>query len=115
VRKFVIALAALAASLSLVAQATSASAAEPYVTKKEFRKVTKGMRIDRVHAIFDVNGKQTWYYSAIDAQLCSQGKIWACAEQSREYRTRSRWDSVDVDFYKRNGVWRVESKYAYWG
>jgi hypothetical protein len=116
VRKSVIAaVAALVASLGMVSQATSASAAEHYVTKKEFHRVSKGMKMPRVHAIFDTRGKQVSFYSAIDAKLCSKGKIWACAEQDREYRTKSRWGYVDIDYYKRNGIWRVGSRSAYWG
>ncbi len=101
------------ASLSLVA-APAVSAAEAYVTKAEFHAVSKGMNKDRVHRIFDVAGKQTWFYSG--SSYCSWKDLWACPEQSREYRTKSKWGAVNVD-YRRNpdGNWVVTSKYAYWG
>ncbi|MDQ4085608.1 MAG: hypothetical protein M3165_07275 [Actinomycetota bacterium] len=63
------------------------------------------MSIRRVHRIFDIRGRQTSYY---DGEYIPDS-------QSREYRTRSRWGSVNVDFERRRGTWRLSGKYAYWG
>jgi hypothetical protein len=63
----------------------------------------------RRHRIFDVRGKQTWYSAGYS------GPYGWPAEQSREYRVKSRWGSVDLTFKKKSGTWRVSSKYAYWG
>lgn len=91
----------------LIVTAVPASADTPnYVSKAEFRRVHKGMTMRRVHRIFDVRGKQTYYDSA---------SPWWPAEQWREYSGRSRWSYIEVDYKKRRGVWRVSSKNAYWG
>lgn len=103
---------AFAAGLGLVLCGTVAAAAPAaaetpsYVSKKEFGKVTKGMRKQRVHEIFDVSGKQTYFAS---------GTQWSPPEQWREYPTASDWGYVEVDYKKREGVWRVTAKYAFWG
>jgi hypothetical protein len=78
------------------------------VTKAEFGAVAKGWSMKRVHNKFDTRGKQTWYMS---------GSKYFPAEQSREYRAcvHPTWSSVNVDYAKKSGVWRVTSKYAYWG
>lgn len=83
-----------------VITASSANATEPWVTRTEYRKVVKGMRIARVHRIFDTNGTQYFHMSGY---------------QSREYRTRSEYGFVYVDYRRRNGFWVVTSKSAYWG
>lgn len=88
--------------------AAPAQAAEPYVTQAEFRQVTKGMRLKRVHLIFDISGKQTMYFPAYPS-------LGMPAEQTREYRVKSEWGSVDVDYKRKDGVWVVIRKTAYWG
>lgn len=80
-----------------------------FVTKPEFRKVERGMRMQRVHHIFDVRGKQTYFDGGY------AGRYGWPPGQSREYRTKSTWGWVSLDFKKRNGVWRLTGKYAYWG
>lgn len=78
-----------------------------YVSKGEFKKVHKGMKMAHVHNIFDIKGKQTSYASG--------ERGWWPATQTREYRTKSKWGSVEIDYKKVKGAWRVDSKYAYWG
>lgn len=114
-KKLLVALATSFALLAPVAVASPAQAADnPYVTKWEFRKVRPGMTMARVRRIFDIPGKQTWFYSAIGR--CTRADLWLCAEQSRDYRTRSRWGSVTIDYIRYpGGVWRVDTKSAYWG
>jgi len=105
----------LVALLVTLTPASPASAAESYVTKPEFKKVKKHTKLTKVHGIFDTKGKQTSYYGAIDGGYCADGDLWACASQTRDYRTKSKWGTVTVTYYKRFGVWRVDSKYVYWG
>ena len=76
------------------------------VTRKEFRRVEKGMRMSRVHAIFDTAGKQAWYMS---------GSYGYPAEQGREYKPCPAYSHVEVDYKRKSGVWRVTGKLAYWG
>jgi hypothetical protein len=102
-------LTATAVALPTVAlTASPASASEPYVTKAEFRQVTRGMKITRVHRIFDVKGRQTIYSPAYPS-------IGIAAEQTREYRTKSSWGFVDIDYKRKDGTWVVVRKSAYWG
>lgn len=98
----------LSVSAPTASASTSEYASEPYVTRAEFRQVHRGMAIRRVHRIFDTRGKQTAYFSAYPS-------IGVPAEQWREYRTRSRYGSVEIVYKKRQGVWRLASKTAYWG
>ena len=100
--KFLAALAATAA-LTLSAPVTPAVAdTDGCVAKAEFKKVSKGMRINRVHNIFDTKGKQT---------MSGYGM------QFREYKTctNPQWGFVTVDYQKKGGVWKVTGKFAYWG
>lgn len=114
-KKFLVAGATALALAAPVVVAPPAQAADnPWVTKWEFRHVKKGMTKNRVQRIFDIRGRQTWFSSS--SEWCSWQDLWACASQSRDYRTRSRWGSVTVDYIRNpNGIWRVDSKYAYWG
>jgi hypothetical protein len=108
-RVFVAALTAVVLSGPTIAlTATPAQAAESYVTKAEFRKVKRGMPVKRVHRIFDVDGKQTMYFPAYPS-------LGIPAEQSREYRVRSKWGYVSVDFKRKDGRWVMARKHAYWG
>ena len=99
-KKLLIALATSIALLAPVAVAAPASASEAYVTKAEFKQVKKGMPLAKVHRIFDTKGKQSFI---------------GYGYQSREYKTASEYGFVMIDFKKRNGVWRLQSKSAFWG
>ena len=117
----------LLAVLALVGAVTTVSApaqaaGRQTVNRTEFAAIHKGMKMTRVHAIFadpgytKYAGRQESYYDEIDADWCYEGDTWACAEQDREYRVRSSWGYVDVDYYRdAYGTWRVASKHAYWG
>jgi hypothetical protein len=106
--KLVSGLVALFASLSLLltfgASPATAVAGDAgysrYVTTKEFRNVKRGMTLSKVNAIFDIKGKTSY-----------QGYGF----KSREYRTRSKWGFVFIDFERRHGAWVLMSKSAYWG
>jgi hypothetical protein len=102
------ALTSIAVAAPAAVIAAPAQASEPYVTKAEFRQVSKGMTMARVHRIFDVSGTQSYYESAYPS-------LGIPAEQSREYRTKSSWGSVDIDYVRRDGVWYVKRKDAFWG
>ncbi|MGH3484796.1 MAG: hypothetical protein ACRDPQ_16375 [Nocardioidaceae bacterium] len=88
---------------STVALSSPAAADTPgCVTKTEFRKIHKGMKRERVHRIFDTNGRQTYTF-------------WIGGDHysSREYRAcrHPRWSLVSIDY--KNA--RVDGKFAYWG
>ena len=91
---------ALAAAPLAVAAPASADT-ENCVSRLEFKKVQKGWSMKRVHRVFDVGGKQYYFYSGY---------------QGREYRAcqSPEYSIVNVDYVKKAGVWRVESKFAYW-
>ena len=122
-RKIFLMLAALAALVSPLVITSTADAATPrqYVSRTEFGAIHKNYSKARVHKIFGDYGRkytgvQSWYYGEIDAEWCAEGDHWACATQTREYHTKSRWGSVSVDYYRDSqGVWRVDHKSAYWG
>jgi hypothetical protein len=98
----------VAAGFAVVSPTAAHADSVGFVHQAEFRQVRKGMSIRRAHRIFDTGGKQSMYFPAYPS-------INSPAEQTREYRTKSRWGSVNVTYVKRAGVWRVKSKYAYWG
>src|SRR5688572_6469633 len=101
-RHKILAAVAAAAALSLSAPAGPAVAAEKCVTKTEYKKVEKGMKMTRVHNIFDSKGSQTFIGYGM---------------QTRDYKPCSDPDFgfVTVDYEKKGGVWKVTGKYAYWG
>jgi hypothetical protein len=72
------------------------------VTKTEFRKIHKGMKRERVHRIFDTNGRQSYTF-------------WIGGDHysGRTYRAcrHPQWSIVTVDYVNA----RVEGKFAYWG
>jgi hypothetical protein len=108
----------IAAGMALPAVVASPANADTpnYVSKVEFQRIAQGMKMSRVHAIFDVNGKQTWYYQQLDWGYCEDGDLFWCAEQSRDYRVKSKWGSVTVDFARSHDRgWVVTGKSAYWG
>lgn len=89
------------ASFGIVAAAPPAEAhTHDCVTRTEFRKIRQGFSMDRVHRIFDVRGRFT-----------SGGGGYV----SRDYNACGRYNFVTVNYERRNGVWRVDSKYAYFG
>ncbi len=98
----VLATAALAVAPIMASAAPASADTEGCVTKTEFRKVSKGWALKRVHRVFDTAGKQSFFYSGY---------------QTRDYKPCRNPDFsfVMVDYEKRNGVWRVTSKSAYWG
>ncbi|MGH8869085.1 MAG: hypothetical protein ACRDYU_13970 [Actinomycetes bacterium] len=112
-RKILTALASagLACSTLVIAAPTAEAHSVPCVTKYEFRKVFKGMSMARVHRIFDMRGTQDYYFSA------SAGYP---AEQGRHYRACTHYwpggphGDVYVDYKRRDGVWRVTDKTAFW-
>lgn len=114
VKSLVVSLATALAVLSPGALSVPAHAAESYVTKAEFKRAEIGMKKARVHKIFDIKGKQLYYSSA--SEWCSRADLWACATQTREYRTKSKWGYVSIYYTQYpNGIWRLDSKHAYWG
>ena len=90
------------------APAAVAAKPTPYVTKAEFKQVRRGMTMNKVHRIFDVTGKQTSYMSGYP------GKWGWPATQSREYKAKSKFSYVSVDYKKVNGTWKVTGKTAFW-
>jgi|SRR5262245_31121647 hypothetical protein len=94
----------LALAVGGVVAATSPAAADTSgcVAKTEFRKVHKGMKRERVHRIFDTNGRQSYTYW-IGGDHYSGRDYRACKHPS--------WSLVSIDY--ENG--RVDSKFAYWG
>ena len=87
-----------------VLAATPAHAAEPWVTRAEYRAVKVGMSKARVHRIFDFTGQR----------VLSAGPYHPY--ESRHYRTR--WDGksrcIAIDYQRRSGVWRVVGKSQPW-
>ncbi len=97
--------ASLAATIALsggaaVINAQPAAAANNVVTKTEFRKADRGLKKEKVHRIFDTDGR-----------LSYQGYGY----MAREYKTPNRYGFVSVSFERRNGVWVLAGKSAYWG
>jgi CRISPR/Cas system CMR-associated protein Cmr3 (group 5 of RAMP superfamily) len=86
----------------VVASAPAASAdTAGCVSKTEYKKVSKGTNMQRVHRIFDTAGRQS--YVGYGSQL-------------REYKPcGSRYGFVHITYDKRNGAWYLDSKSAYWG
>ena len=77
------------------------------ITKTEFRAVTKGTSMARAQSIIDYKGSQEYYFDATAFSRASQTRSFkACG---------SSYGEAYVDFEKKAGVWRVTSKWAYWG
>jgi hypothetical protein len=91
-------LAALVMSLSVVL-ASPVQAAEPWVTRAEYRAVHVGMTRARVHRIFDTNGVVTL-------------KGGMHPGESRHYRMKvdGKKRCIAIDYGRKNGVWRMEGK-----
>jgi hypothetical protein len=98
----VLATAALATAPVVAGAAPASADTAGCVTKTEFRKVRNGWSLNRVHNVFDTKGTQSMFFNGY---------------QSRDYKScrNSEYALVSVDYEKRNGVWRVDSKFAYWG
>ncbi len=103
-RKFIAAMsvAGLSAFGLQAVEVEPAGATAGCVKRNEFSKVKRGMRINRVHAIFDTDGKKL-------AQ--------AYGMLTREYKPCSdpQYGFVWVDYERRNSTWKVSGKAAYWG
>ena len=101
-RTLAVAVAVLGGALATIP--APAQAAEPWVTRAEYRAVSKGMAKARVHAIFDFTG--------VLVIPAGGGHPY----ESRHFRTR--WDGVAkciaIDYQRRDGVWRVVSKSTPW-
>jgi hypothetical protein len=105
----------LAGSTTVLGSTTLATPAEahvrPCVSKAEFRSVSRGFSKKRVHRVFDVRGRQSYFFG---------GTAYSRPQQGREYRACTHWwrggphGTVYVDYRKRRGVWRVTSKDAFW-
>ncbi len=83
---------------------TAAQADTPgCVTRSEFGRATHGMKIDRVHNIFDTNGSQ-----ASSGQDPSTGTKW----QERWYQACGSGlvRFAEVRYVKRSGTWQVSRK-----
>ena len=97
--------AAVAATAALTLSAPVAPAVADTagcVTKDEFKKVSKGMTMTKVHNIFDTKGSQS---------MSGYGM------QFRDYKAcvKPSWSIVSVDYEKKDGVWKVTGKLALWG
>jgi hypothetical protein len=100
-RKILAASAATAALLLAAPVAPASADTKGCVSKTEYKKVRDGWTISRVSNVFDTKGSQTFS---------------GYGYQSREYKAcTSAYGFVNVDFQKKNGTWKVESKAAYWG
>lgn len=102
-KKRALAAAALSLGLSpLVAVAPAQADTPGCVTRTEFSKVVRGMTMPRVHRIFDTRGVENFR---------------GFGSTTREYTpcTDREWGFVNVSYERRGGLWRVTSKFAYWG
>jgi hypothetical protein len=102
-RKLVTSLAATAVMATGVVATAPAASADTLgcVTRTEYSKISKGDTIRKVTRVFDTKGKQTYV---------------GYGYQSRDYRVcGSRYGFVNIDYDRRNGLWYVDSKSAYWG
>jgi hypothetical protein len=94
-------LAAPTVALAAITATPAEAGGSPCVTRTEFRNVSRGMTLARVVRIFDSRGRTTFQMSGY---------------KQKEWNTcTSRYGFVFVDFERRNGAFRVDSKTAYWG
>jgi IMP dehydrogenase/GMP reductase len=98
---------ALLGGIGVAAPAQADPGSQGYVTKSEFKKVQRGMSITKAHKIFGTSGKQSVY----DAGYPGFVK----ASQLRQYKTGKKYGVVMVTYQRVNGVWKVQSKNAFWG
>jgi hypothetical protein len=94
-RRLILAAAAVVISCAGAVTVTApAQANEPWVTRAEYRKATKGMAKARVHAIFDFAG----------VRVLSPSR--AHLYESRHYRTRRNGVAkcFAIDYQRRKGV-----------
>ena len=91
--------AVISVALSSLAIAPAATAADTpgCVTRNEFYSVHKGMRMSRVHNIWDTRGRVT----ARDVGV-----------QDRAYRICHAGQGVYAEYAIRKGVWRLQLKWA---
>ena len=81
----------------VIVPAASAADTPGCVTRNEFYSVHKGMRMSRVHNIWDTRGRVT----ARDVGV-----------QDRAYRICHAGQGVYAEYAIRNGVWRLQLKWA---
>lgn len=97
------------AALTVLGAAPAQAHTVPCVSKAEFGNVTRGMRMARVHRIFDIRGTQEYYFGATP---------YSNAEQYRHYRSCTHsfgvHGDVYVDYERRSGIWYMTSKDAFW-
>ena len=95
--------AGLALTLSPLVLAGPAEATTPgCVDRAEYRKLSRGMGITKVHRIVNTKGRQT---------------MSGFGYQSREYKacTDREYGFVDLMYARKRGTWVLDSKFAYWG
>ena len=110
-RKIVSAL--LAAACVALLTSPAAQAAPNKVTKGEFQRVGHAWKMTRVHHVFDTAGKVIFAYEG-SGQFCDLDDLWACPSETREYKAKSPYSYVTVDFIRYpNGVWRLDTKEAH--
>ncbi|MGH3365699.1 MAG: hypothetical protein ACRDOY_00660 [Nocardioidaceae bacterium] len=80
------------------------------VSKAEFHQVQRGMGMDGVHNVFDVDGRQEYFFGAAYGMPPEQGRIYRACRESYGMH-----GEVYLSFKRKDGVWRVISKNAYWG
>ncbi len=101
---------ALALSLPLVGGIGAVDSAQAShdacVTRHEFSLVKNGWTKERVHRVFDVDGRQTSYYNGYGSYQSREYK--ACVQPAYSYI------NVDYVWRKSDHTWRVDGKSAYW-
>ena len=92
-----VAVISVALSTLVIVPAATAADTPGCVTRHEFYSVHKGMRMSRVHNIWDARGRVT----ARDVGV-----------QDRAYRICHAGQGVYAEYAIRNGVWRLQLKWA---
>jgi len=95
-----------AVSIALLAPAVPAVAADSpnCVSRSEYRKVHRGDGKNKVHRIFDIDGRR---------QAISQGGGYAF--EVRSYKSCTKYGAVSIGFEKEGGgKWKLSSKSAVW-
>jgi len=101
-----LAIAPVLAATAVIASPPAAQAdTRGCVTKAEYKKVKKGMKIERVHRVFDTAGKK-------ESRAASGGYVFMV----RSYKVcNSRWSAVAVGFEKSPGTaMKLSAKNAVW-
>jgi hypothetical protein len=93
-RKFLV---ALMLALSLLAVPAAQADTPGCVSRQEYYRISVGMKMARVHAIFDTSGRLMWRKHHA---------------QRRAYRICNVGEGVYVRYVRHHHVWRVSSKTA---